>query len=157
MVQEYAEYEIMKMKQRYYEIDNKIKSYKNEVYNNNNEINKLNERIDKLMVIKSNLKESNQEFDRYVYEKKNKIETLKVNHYNTKFARDCSEEILGFINSRETLTAIENINNSINEVLRKVNKSNYNIEELNSSNNTLKNRIEELEYEKRLILQKGVI
>lgn len=157
MVQEYTEYEIMKMKQRYYEIDNKIKSYKNEVYNNNNEINKLNERIDKLMVIKSNLKESNQEFDRYVYEKKNKIETLKVNHYNTKFARDCSEEILGFINSRETLTAIENINNSINEVLRKVNKSNYNIEELNSSNNTLKNRIEELEYEKRLILQKGVI
>lgn len=157
MVQEYTEYEIMKMKQRYYEIDNKIKSYKNEVYNNNNEINKLNERIDKLMVIKSNLKESNQEFDRYVYEKKNKIETLKVNHYNTKFARDCSEEILSFINSRETLTAIENINNSINEVLRKVNKSNYNIEELNSSNNTLKNRIEELEYEKRLILQKGVI
>lgn len=76
MVQEYAEYEIMKMKQRYYEIDNKIKSYKNEVYNNNNEINKLNERIDKLMVIKSNLKESNQEFDRYVYEKKNKIETF---------------------------------------------------------------------------------
>ena len=53
--------------------------------------------------------------------------------------------------------AIQNIENAIYEVNNKANRLSYDIEELIRYNNRSRNKIADLEYEKRLILQKGVI
>lgn len=157
MDQEYTEWEINRMKEKYYEINNSIRTYNTKVNSNNEEISRLNKRLNELIVIKKNLKRSDEKFDRYLNTKKRKFEILRSSYYNTKFARDCSEEILDFINGRETLSARNSIESAINEVQRKFNKLSLDIEELKKNNNTLKNRIYDLEYERKLILQKGVI
>ena len=65
--------------------------------------------------------------------------------------------MLGFIKGRETSKARQNIENAIYEVQNKSNRLEYKLEELKRNNNILRNRITDLEYEKRSILQKGVI
>ena len=57
MVQEYTEWEINRMKQRYYEINNSISSYNNQININNEEIGKISKRINELVVIKRKLKQ----------------------------------------------------------------------------------------------------
>ena len=149
MVQEYTEWEINRMKQRYYEINNSISKYTNQI--------NINKRINELVVIKRKLKQSNDKFEGYINIKRRKFETLKNNYYNTKFAKSYSEEMLGFIKGRETSKARQNIENAIYEVQNKSNRLEYELEELKRNNNILRNRITDLEYEKRSILQKGVI
>lgn len=157
MLQEYTEYEIREMKERYFKIKIRINSYNKEIYNNNNEINKLYKRIKELESIRSNLIRTNSKFYEYINLKKNKFQVLRENYYNTKFARDYSEEMLDFINGRESLKVTECIDNAVDRVMRKINEVYYIIGELKDNNNILRNRISDLEYEKRLILQKGVI
>lgn len=157
MVQEYTEWEINRMKQRYYEINNSISKYTNQININNEEITKISKRINELVVIKRKLKQSNDKFEGYINIKRRKFEMLKNNYYNTKFAKSCSEEMLGFIKGRETSKARQNIENAIYEVQNKSNRLEYELEELKRNNNILRNRITDLEYEKRSILQKGVI
>lgn len=157
MAQEYTEWEINKMKQRYYEINNSISKYTNQININNEEITKISKRINELMVIKRKLKQSNDKFEGYINIKRRKFEILKNNYSNTKFAKSCSEEMLDFIKGRETSKARQNIESAIYEVQNKSNRLEYELEELKKNNNILKNKITDLEYEKRLILQKGVI
>ena len=157
MVQEYTEWEINRMKQRYYEINNSISKYTNQININNEEITKISKRINELVVIKRKLKQSNDKFEGYINIKRRKFEMLKNNYYNTKFAKSCSEEMLDFIKGRETSKARQNIENAIYEVQNKSNRLEYELEELKRNNNILRNRITDLEYEKRSILQKGVI
>ena len=157
MGEEYTEWEIYRMRQRYYEIKNYINQYYSMIDDNNRELSNIRKRVDELQKIKSNLKRTTSKFESYVSVKLRKYEVLRNNFSNTKFAKDCSEEMLSFIKGRETSMAMQNIENAIYEVNNKANKLSYDIDELTRDNNRLRNKIADLEYEKRVILQKGVI
>lgn len=157
MAEKYTDFEISKLKQRYIDINNNIKKYNNEIDKNNKEINKINKRIDELVVIKINLKKSRDKFYQYIDVKRNKFEKLRNDYFNTKFARCCSEEMLDYINARETTEAADNIDSAISNVENKSKMFDLEISDLKSENIRLENMIHELEYEKKLILQKGVI
>lgn len=157
MGQEYTEWEINRFRQRYYEIKYYINQYNSRIDENNRELNNIRKRVNELQKIRNNLKRTNSKFENYISAKLRKYEVLRNNFSNTKFAKDCSEEMLNFIKGRETSMAIQNIENAIYEVNNKANRLSYDSEELTRDNNRLRNKIADLEYEKRLILQKGVI
>lgn len=80
MDQEYTEWEINRMKEKYYEINNSIRTYNTKVNSNNEEISRLNKRLNELIVIKKNLKRSDEKFDRYLNTKKRKFEILRSSY-----------------------------------------------------------------------------
>ena len=157
MGQEYTEWEIYRMRQRYYEIKYYINQYYSRIDDNNKELSNIRKRADELQQISKNLKRTNSKFENYIRAKSRKYETLRNNFSNIKFAKGCSEEMLSFIRGRETSMAMKNIGNAIYEVNNKSNRLSYDIEEITRDNNRLRNKIADLEYEKRVILQKGVI
>lgn len=157
MGEEYTEWEICRMRERYYEIKYYINQYYSRIDDNNRELSNKRKRVDELQKIKSNLKRTASKFENYISTKLRKYETLRNNFSNTKFAKACSEEMLSFIKGRETSMAMQNIENAIYEVNNKSNRLSYDIDELIRDNNRLQNKIADLEYEKRVILQKGVI
>ena len=95
---------------------NNVKKYIDKIDKNNREIHKISKRIDELKVIQGNLEKSRDKFFCYIEVKRNNFENLRNNYFNTKFARCCSEDMLDYINARETNSAVDDIYSAIRNV-----------------------------------------
>lgn len=140
-----------------YQIENRIREYENDIDNNIERISQLKRRIEELENIVDSIVEKQEAFEDYQNSKRTTYEKMREDLKNMKFAVQCSEERIAYINGQEAIKAINAFANSKEAVRKQIYAKEEEIEELERENRYLRNLIYDLEAEKRQLQQNGGI
>lgn len=126
-----------------------IRQCKDKINSNLNKIKKLEERIDELKQIKRKFEKTGEKLFDYKTKKTNSYEELRYTYKNTKFAVQCADDMLEYINGRDSVRAEEAAWQGVQSVQKEITKKEEEIEDLKKENIQLRNRIQSLEDEIR--------
>lgn len=138
-----------------YQIENEIRNYESDIERNNEKILKLKIRIEELKKIAENLTRKQEDFEVYQNSKRMNYENMRNNLKYMKFAVQCSEDMLTYINGQEAQNARNAFIYSKDLVIRQISAKEEEIEDLERENRYLRNLIYDLEAEKKVLEQNG--
>ncbi|WP_040214621.1 hypothetical protein [Clostridium polynesiense] len=124
-----------------YYIQRSIKQCTSQLDENNIRIRKLRDRIIELEYIKHKLRGTQEKLYDYRSIKRRHFVRMKESLSNVKFASECSDEMLRFIDGNRASSAHDNIDSAIAETKNEIRRKEAEIRDLESKNYYLKNRI----------------